>query len=531
MSKCIQRDTSATKRTKPAFAALVLALAVATPAKAADWRMFGNGPRHDGYSDTETSISPQNVHSLTTKWTYSFTNYQKAHGLPARPNNIGQPVVASGVNIGGLNKTLVYVGDDGGTFHAVDANSPSPNGILIWARQTGSVATTCGASGIKSTAAIDRTANGGKGAIYVASNARVYAWDLATGATIPGWPDGGVELPNSDPKTGGTIFSGVTVFNGAVYVETSSAGCDVPPYHGSINIIDGAAGTLTKQWFTGTGNSTVPSIDGGAIWGPGGVSIDPDSDSPTLFTAIGNPVPLGATNAVGYYLSIFAARPDLSAIDWSWKPTNLGGDGDFGSTPVPINPTACPHQLVPVVRKGGILYVPEISRTTPRSLYNVRAYSLAKAPELSFSAVAFDPESQLLLVTVFDNGSPPTGPFGRGLNALRVGSNCALQFAWRTNSTPDGHDIVGPDTRLTSVTVANGVAYFAVGGGGAVASTMPGVYAVAMQAGPGGITAGQTLWRSTNIKAPVNNAPAVANGRLFVGARDGKLRAYGLPTD
>ena len=41
--------------------------------------------------------------------------------------------------------------------------------------------------------------------------------------------------------------------------------------------------------------------------------------------------------------------------------------------------------------------------------------------------------------------------------------------------------------------------------------------------------AGQTLWRTPNINAPINNAPTVVNGMLLVGSRDGKLRAYGLP--
>ncbi len=517
---------------KSAIVAILIALTF-SPSHAADWLMFGNGPRHDGYNGAEATLTPANAHRLVHKWTYSFLTYKKDNHLPLTTSNYSQPVVASGVNVGGASKTLVYIGDNGGTFHAVDANSTNADqGTLVWARQTATVHTQCvsgnNSAGIRSTAAIDRTANGGRGAVFVASNARVYAWDLATGSTISGWPDAGVLLPNTNASTGGTVFSGVTLYNGSVYVTTSSPGCDSPPYYGSINVLDETTGVLTKQWFTGSGSGTVPTIDGGAIWGPGGVSIDPNPTGPALFTATGNPVPVGAGNAVGYYLSVFAARPDLSAVDWTWQPANLGGDEDFGSTPVPIDPSACPRQLVPVVRKGGTLYVPEISKTTPRSLYKVSAYPVAASPDLSFGAVAFDPVSQLLLLTTFDYGAAPPPPFSRGLNALKVASDCSLSLAWQTNSTPTGTNIIGPGTRLTSVTVANGMAFFGVGFSSSYTPLTAGVFAVALRSG-NGISAGQTLWHSTNVKAPVNNAPIVVNGRVFFAANDGKLRAYALP--
>lgn len=501
-------------------------------AEAADWLMFGYGPRHDGYNPAETILTPANVSTLALKWTYNVGTYKTAVGLPVSTNAKSidsQPVVAAGVNVNGVSKDILYIGDNGGTFHAVDINSPKAAATWIWARQTNTVNTKCaetgGTSGIKSTAAIDRAANGGKGAVFVANNAVVYAWDLATGATIPGWPDAGVTLPNLNIPTEGTVYSGVTVYNGSVYVTTSSAGCDAPPYHGSINILNESNGALTNQWFSGTGTATPPTISGGSIWGPGGVSIDTNAASPTLFTATGNPTPTLTSNVLIYYFSILGARPDLSSIDWSWKPGNLGGDLDFGSTPVPVNATACSSQLVPVTRKDGSLYVPVINQTTPRTLQRVDQYAISTSQELSFGAVAFDPVSQLILVTTFDDGP---APYIRGLHAMKVGADCTLTQAWQTNSAPNGASIAAPGTRLTSASVANGLAFFGVGNNPSTTAATTGIYAVAVQSA-NGFGAGQTLWRSPDSVSVANNAPIVVNGRVYVSSNDGKVHAYAIP--
>ncbi len=509
--------------------AFISALNVAS-AQAVDWLMFGNGPRHDGYAGAEVLLTPQNAPTLVRKWGYSVVPYKRAHGLPTDQNArriYAQPVLAGHVNVGGANKTLMYFGDGGGTFHAIDANSKANAGTLVWARQIKPLEVSCAnlSNGIISTAAIDRSANNGRGAVYVAANARVYAWDLATGAPAVNWPEDGVLLPNLKPETEGTVFSGVTLYNGSVYVATSSAGCDKPPYHGSINILDGATGAVKTQWFTGGGTSTVPTVNGGAIWGPGGVSIDTNPDSPALFTATGNPVPTGAVNTIDYYLSIIGTRPDLSSVDWSYKPTNLNGDLDFGSTPVPINAAACPRQLVPVTRKNGTLYVPEVSQTTPRSLYKVSQYAMSTTVELSFGAVAFDPISQLMLLTTFSDGP---APYTRGLVAMKVADDCSLSLAWTNNAAPGGTDIAAPGTRLTSVTVANGLAFFGVGFQASAIAPTPGIYAVALQSA-GGVGAGQTVWRAADITATVLNAPIVANGRVFTSTNAGFVYAYAIP--
>ncbi len=189
---------------------LVMLATSTAPAWATDWLMFGNGPRHDGYTAAEAVLTPGNVSSLTRKWGYSVVAYKRTHGLPHSKNFVSiyaQPVIASDVNVSGASKSIVYFGANGGTFHAIDANSRAPAGTLIWTRQTpvSTVHCTGLTSGIKASAAIDRAANHGRGAVYVASNARVFAWDLATGDTLERWPDGGMQLPNLNPATEGEV--------------------------------------------------------------------------------------------------------------------------------------------------------------------------------------------------------------------------------------------------------------------------------------------------------------------------------------
>lgn len=508
-----------------------LTIAIAGPALAADWPMFGFGPRHDGYNPNETILSPVTVPTLATKWSFNTSTYRNKQGLPVNNSTkpiIGQPVVASGVNVGGVSKELLYVGVNGGTFLAIDVNNVTRNIPTVqWARNVPAIDDGCvqtsSPSGIKSTAAIDRTANGGKGAVYVAANGLVYAWDLATGSTVPGWPEGGVVIPNLNVPLDGIIFSGVTVSNGKIYVAGASNGCETPPYNGSINVIDAATATVTAQWFTGTGTNVPSTISGGSIWGPGGVSVDENSASPAIFTATGNPRPIGAQYIQRFFLAIVAARPDLSSLDFFWQPNDLGGDTDFGSTPVPINANACPYQIIPVQRKTGAFYVPVISQTTPRQLQAVNIYQIySGANNLDFQAAAFDPVSQLIMVTTIDDGP---APYVRGVHAFQVNSDCSLTQAWQTNYDISGNPLIAAGQRMSAVTIANGVAYFASGVDFMTPNPAYHIFAVAMQSG-NGVGAGQVLWQSSNSTSSYSNGPAVVNGRVYIADNKGIIWAY-----
>ncbi|MEJ0048283.1 MAG: hypothetical protein WDN04_20780 [Rhodospirillales bacterium] len=78
--------------------------------------------------------------------------------------------------------------------------------------------------GIQSAATIDRLANGGHGAVFVATNGAVHALALSTGVELSGWPVAIPRLAAAD--TDGATHDAINIAGGKLYVGTSS-NCDV----------------------------------------------------------------------------------------------------------------------------------------------------------------------------------------------------------------------------------------------------------------------------------------------------------------
>jgi outer membrane protein assembly factor BamB len=92
--------------------------------------------------------------------------------------------------------------------------------------------------------------------------------------------------------------------------------------------------------------------------------------------------------------------------------------------------------------------------------------------------------------------------------AFSVDANCQLQLAWQTTVGPNFASVSPP-------TVAGGVVYYGDGSGNQL---------LAFDA-----TSGTQLWSSgSTISGGIYGAPIVVNGRVFVGAWDNKLYAFGL---
>ena len=105
-------------------------------------------------------------------------------------------------------------------------------------------------------------------------------------------------------------------------------------------------------------------------------------------------------------------------------------------------------------------------------------------------------------------GTRRTATTRTGWSAYRINSSCALTKVWNTTAGAKGYVVGTP-------TVANGVVYYADGGHDQVHAF--------------NAKTGQELWNSgTNVTKPMFTEPLVINGRLFMGAYDNKLHAWGV---
>ena len=327
---------------------LALGIGTATDATAAeiDWPTFGFNLKRQGSNPNETTLGPTNVGNLIPEWTFLTQGVVTA-----------QPVLAQGVIVNGTPVDLLFVGDNDGNLLALDAKSTNPAGTVVWTRSLGFLqpATPCpdlrnNHWGIIGSAAISRTANGGRGAVFVATNGRVYQFDLATGNPVSPWPAGGLAIPNVVPAKDGYVYGGVNLAFGKIYVATASV-CDQAPYHGQIAEFS-TGGHFVQQWFTIGGMTTPPAQNGGGIWGPGGVAVDIQPNG-GVFAATGNALPNGQPGeSVDYAEDIVKLSYDLTTLLSDGDPTFSGPDMDFGATPLLFTANGCTPSLAAVAKSG-----------------------------------------------------------------------------------------------------------------------------------------------------------------------------------
>jgi outer membrane protein assembly factor BamB len=212
-----------------------------------------------------------------------------------------QPLVTSGLAVGGRSVDVVFVATEEDTVYAFDVD----RGTLIWrvsllgSGETPSDDRHCGqvrpVIGITATPVIDRSA-GPQGTLFVVAmskdgsghyHQRLHALDLATGAESPGGPrDIAATFPKS--RGGTTAFdpgqyeerAALLLDRGSIYTSWTSH-CDNRPYTGWIIAYDEA--TLTQTAILNIG----PNGDAGpAIWmSGGGPAADADGN---LYLLSGN---------------------------------------------------------------------------------------------------------------------------------------------------------------------------------------------------------------------------------------------------
>ena len=507
-------------------AVCLLACPRGVSAQMTDWPTYAFDEWRTGYNPRETTLGVSNARQVKHKWRFDAAAFDAAHGFgSSNAVFLAAPIFASRVPLSQGATDLVLVGDTNGVFFALDGQSSNPAGTIVWSRSLSLASTTVtnhcypgDHNGILSSAVLDRHANGGAGVVYVAFDGFVHALSLVDGTPVAGWPADGLRLPVSMGHDS-FVKGAPNLSRGILYIATAAV-CDrVKPYYGQLIAVDTATPFVLNQWFTLGGSAQKPAQDGGSIWGVAGVAIAQNTGLGGVLVGTGNGQPIGgAQEAAPFAEHLVKLSPDLLTVIEASSPITVYNDSDFGGSPMVFSPKSCNKPgLVAIPHKAGSLFVYGLG-------------SIGTVPPLDIQVgnpnddrlqgvAAWDPVNQLLYVTTPTSASAQTGS---GLLALRAVSNCQLQLAWQTNTTPQGKPLITKGN-ITPPVAANGIVYFGVRD-----VTASGVYAVAAEqtavASPG-----QIVWNSgPEIAAMIYAEPIVANGHVFVAVTDGSVHAYGL---
>ncbi len=455
-----------------ALAALGLTVG-ASPAAAIDWPMYGFNRQRTGENPFESIITPSTVAGLHMLWSFDLGAV-----------TIMQPVLAAGVIVNGSPKDLVYMGAEHGDLYAIDVASVR----MVWHRNLGSQQTSCGdipdgIFGVSGSPFLDRANNR---MFVVGGDGNMYALDLSTGDTLLGWP----VAVTTDPAHEHT-YGAVNINHGMAYAEIASY-CDFTPYHGKVAAIN-IANHAVRAFFPAG-----PRVNGGGVWGPGGVSIDPATGH--VFAATGNA--LTNPESFRYCENVVELSSALRVLGSNY-PGLTGSDVDFGATPILYQPPGC-TPMVAAKNKSGVLVTYERGNVSAGPTQRLQ---VANISDWQFNGIpAWSDTTHLLYIG--NSSDSNSGEFMHGMVALAVDANCQLSLAWQVTIGPNFASVSPP-------TVAGGVVYYGDG---------PGKRLLAFNA-----VTGRRLWSSgSTIQGPIYGAPMVVNGRVFVGAWDGKLYAFGL---
>ena len=173
--------------------------------------------------------------------------------------------------------------------------------------------------------------------------------------------------------------------------------------------------------------------NGGGIWGPGGVAIDPADGS--IWTATANSVV--ETNGSLDEDAPFAERvlhlsTKLKVLASVVEPDSneaVLGDQGFGSTPMLFQPTGCPA-LLAVNSKDSYTYVWRRSNLASAPLLRKRLGQRGATNDTFYAQPTWFPATRTLVV---DGVALPDGSEASGAVGLHISSTCKFSVGWSLN--------------------------------------------------------------------------------------------------
>lgn len=450
---------------------------------------YGFNNAHSNFNSAETNITASTAHQLKQKWAHKTGN-----------SVTDQPAIAT---VG--NNTVVFWGSWDGYLHATNVS----NNARLWTALLGQTTdANCDPpiAGISSSPTVV-TINNRQEVLVGGGDARLYALDAATGAVI--WK---TQFPGSSPSV--YIWSSPTVFNGSIYIGSSSFG-DCPLTQGQLLQLDAATGQITHEF------DAVPNgCTGGGIW-----------STPTIDEATGKLYVTTGTQSKCTGAHVYApALIELDATDishfldaWVVPKNQWVYDSDFGVTPTlfqqTINGVVTP--MVGAANKNGIYYAFNRASIGNGPLWQVQISKPGACPQCgdgSLASSAWDGQTLYVAggITII-NGQTCRGnvgainPNNMVITAPTAAPNPKPKYLWQ--------DCLHNGPVLGSVTVAG---------------TTPSTEVVAVSQGNtvtvASAATGKTLaslsdhQHNSLLYAP----PTIANGVLYVGNMDGNLYAYSI---
>ena len=379
-----------------------------------NWSTFLYSDGRTADNPAETTINVSNVANLTSRWTFS--------GIGA--------VTGSLIEVDGI----AYFGAWDGYLYAVNAY----NGSLKWKADLGGAIdyTGCQMPGIAATPTFwnDTIYIGGSNPWFYAVNATsgsvLWHLDLAnyTGSSSPWWAY--------------KIWSSALVYNGSVYVGTSS-GCDNPLVRAALFQVAPGSGAVEHVFWTDP-----PGRIGASIWSS--PSVDPYTD--TLWVTTGNE---------------FTGNPPLARAIVELNASNVsellgyaqeaipGQDFDFGDGATLLNSTTGTPMVV-AANKNGYAYAFNDSALVANGSSVPRwVDEITSSPGIEFVPPAYDGR---MLYFVGDNATL--------LNATEVPA--AVEAIYPDNGTVAWVTAV-PGLVDAGVTYADGLLFVGLATGGLVA--------------------------------------------------------------
>jgi outer membrane protein assembly factor BamB len=463
-----------------ALAAATLTLCTAaggTATPRTPWLAYGRTP--DAQNASPTPITLAAAKSMHRIW------QRHVGGLIT-----AQPLYAPNVRVGKATRQLLVVASGDNAISALDLGT----GRVVWRRSLGPMRPqVCGAKGgIESTPVIDATAHR---IFAIGADGRLVALELGTGRLVPGW-----SVPIITRTDVEVVWGALRIAAGSIYVPVASW-CDT---QGSDGAWDGRLARVSEKSHTilQTFDVVPGPKNGGGVWGPGGVSIDPTDGS--VWTATANSVVAkdgGTDESVPLAERVVHLTPDLQVLasvgQLDTNPSALGDQG-FGSTPMLFKPAGCSTMLA-VNSKDSYTYVWRRAAIMSAPVLRMKLGESGRANTF-YAQPTWLPATRTLVV---DGVAIPGAAGANGAIGLRLRKNCTFKLAWRVN--------IGGGIQPQPL-AAGRVAF--------LTSTVAGkVFAIDSQSG--------VILHTFVLRRATYAAPMVAGSLLILGGADGTIFAFG----